>query len=123
MNHMRNISIRQETIKALEARKNNVIGDKIEKPRMQTLGAKNDFKKNPLRHRPSSASGGAAQLERVFTPNGTGLRNAGLDVSDEEGSVQSRVKGKVRIGLPAIENVSRTGSHKLDGRSKDILPV
>ena len=55
MNNMRKIPMRRETIKALEVRRNTVMGEARRRSTMQTLGANNEFNRNKNRHRTTAA--------------------------------------------------------------------
>lgn len=97
---MRKIPMRRETIKALEVRRNTVMGEARRRSTMQTLGANNEFNRNKNKHRNSTTILGAGNVERIYSPNGstvgappvnaTGV-NEGYEISsDEERSTATR---------------------------------
>lgn len=106
MSNMRKIPMRRETIKALEVRRNTVMGEARRKSTMQTLGANNEFNRNKNRHRTVTTVVGNT-VERIYSPNGsaTGAApNEGYEMSsDEERSV---TRNSVRHSQPTPQPVS-----------------
>ena len=111
MSNMRKIPMRRETIKALEVRRNTVMGEARKKSTMQTLGASNEFNKNKNRHRNSTTIVGAGTVERIYSPNGStaggpivaGVANQGGPVnegyemsSDEDRSTTTTTRNSMR---------------------------
>lgn len=87
MSNMRKIPMRRETIKALEVRRNTVMGEARRKSTMQTLGANNEFNKNKNKHRNSTTILGAGTVERIYSPNGSTVGGAGVVASQQQGPV------------------------------------
>ena len=86
MNNMRKIPMRRETIKALEVRRNTVMGEARRRSTMQTLGANNEFNRNKNRHRTTAAIVGNT-VERIYSPNGSAAGaapNEGYEMSSDE---------------------------------------
>ena len=93
MSNMRKIPMRRETIKALEVRRNTVMGEARKRSTMQTLGANNEFNRNKNRHRTTATVVGNtveriyslnAQLNQVVgTANGA-APNEGYEMSSDE---------------------------------------
>lgn len=79
--------MRRETIKALEVRRNTVMGEARKRSTMQTLGANNEFNRNKNRHRQNTTAVVGNNLERIYSPNGstTGASpNEGYEMSSED---------------------------------------
>lgn len=94
MSNMRKIPMRRETIKALEVRRNTVMGEARKRSTMQTLGANNEFNRNKARHRTKATVVGNtveriyslnAQLNQVVgTGNGAANPNEGYEMSSDD---------------------------------------
>lgn len=78
----RRITMRKETIKALENRRNTVLNER-RKSQMQTLGANNDYGKLPLPN-------GAVQLRTQR--NSRGQLNAAFVSDEDTNSVQMQIR-------------------------------
>ncbi|KAK2724897.1 hypothetical protein QYM36_001381, partial [Artemia franciscana] len=117
MSQMRKLSMTRETIKALELRRNTVLGER-KKSTMQTLGANNEFNKSKHgpRHRSSTALvDGTA--ERIFTPNGD--TNNGYDESSDDDRMTTRSSVKLHPLTPA----GRGGSWKEVDNTRKNSPM
>ncbi|KAG8237768.1 hypothetical protein J437_LFUL017832 [Ladona fulva] len=104
--------MRQETMKALEVRRNSVLAER-RKSQMKTLGANNDFANAGLavpRHRHSTAT--SVSLKDVFDiSNGgpIGMVNQAFDGSSED---DGRIDGVVSApGGPRTPNGSAPGNN------------
>lgn len=87
MGNMRKIPMRRETIKALELRRNTVMGEARRRSTMQTLGANNEFNRNQKRHRNNGTLVTGNNVERIYSPNGVGpsaVPNEGYEMSSED---------------------------------------
>ena len=82
--------MRRETIKALELRRNTVMGEARRRSTMQTLGANNEFNRNQKRHRNNGTLITGNNVERIYSPNGMAHTNAvavpneGYEMSSED---------------------------------------
>lgn len=86
MSNMRKIPMRRETIKALEVRRNTVMGEARRRSTMRTLGANNEFNRNKNRHRNTATVIGNT-VERIYSPNGSAAGaapNEGYEMSSDE---------------------------------------
>ena len=107
MNNMRKIPMRRETIKALEVRRNTVMGEQRRKSTMQTLGANNEFNRNKGRHRNSATITG--NVERIYSPNGSSISktNEGYEMSsDDDRSTRNSVRISTQPPLPQQQPAS-----------------
>lgn len=93
MSNMRKIPMRRETIKALEVRRNTVMGEARKRSTMQTLGANNEFNRNKNRHRNKATVVGNtveriyslnAQLNQVVGNANVAVPNEGYEMSSDE---------------------------------------
>ncbi|XP_059350344.1 chitin synthase chs-2-like isoform X1 [Daphnia carinata] len=93
MSNMRKIPMRRETIKALEVRRNTVMGEARKRSTMQTLGANNEFNRNKNRHRNKATVVGNtveriyslnAQLNQVVGNSNAAVPNEGYEMSSDE---------------------------------------
>ena len=114
MSNMRKIPMRRETIKALEVRRNTVMGEARKRSTMQTLGANNEFNRNKNRHRNSTTIVGG-NVERIYSPNGSsasnhngaaGPVNEGYEISsDEELSTTTTTRNSIRAHPTGVQPV------------------
>lgn len=95
MNNMRKIPMRRETIKALEVRRNTVMGEARRKSTMRTLGANNEFNRNKNRHRNSTTVNG--NIEKIYAPAGlvNSKTNDGYEISsDDDASTRNSIRNQ-----------------------------
>ena len=93
MSNMRKIPMRRETIKALEVRRNTVMGEARKRSTMRTLGASNQFNQNKSRHRNGTAISG--NIEQIYSPSvAVAKTNEGYEMSseDEKSTTQKSVR-------------------------------
>lgn len=111
MSNMRKIPMRRETIKALEVRRNTVMGEARRRSTMRTLGANNEFNRNKNRHRNGTAISG--NIDQIYSPSVV-KTNEGYEMSsDEEKSIE---KNSVRLQtqqLPAPVSAATAANSQL----------
>lgn len=135
MSNMRKIPMRRETIKALEVRRNTVMGEARRRSTMQTLGANNEFNRNKNRHRNSTTIVGAGNVERIYSPNGStiGGQSAGMNnnsggvnegyeiSSDEDRSTTTRNSIRAQPAGTALSLAAAGLATAADGRSNSQM--
>ena len=112
MSNIRKIPMRRETIKALEVRRNTVMGEARRKSTMQTLGANNEFNRNKNRHRNSTTVTG--NIEKIYAPsnNSSAKNNEGYEMnSDEDRSTRTSVRIQTPSGLQQSSVVGQLASN------------
>lgn len=108
MSNIRKIPMRRETIKALEVRRNTVMGEARRKSTMQTLGANNEFNRNKNRHRNSTTVTG--NIEKIYAPsNNSSKANEGYEMnSDEDRSTRTSVRIQTPSALQQVAQLAGT---------------
>lgn len=108
---MRKIPMRRETIKALEVRRNTVMGEARRRSTMRTLGANNEFNRNKNRHRNGAAISG--NIEQIYSPSVV-KTNEGYEMSsDEEKSIAQNSVRMQTQQLPAPVSAATAANSQL----------
>ena len=97
MSTMRKIPMRRDRIKALEVRRNTVMGEARRRSTMQTLGANNEFNCNKKQHRNATTITG--NVEQIYSSNGI-KTNEGYEMSSEDENKSTRNSVRMQTQSP-----------------------